>query len=97
MVNAKMRNYDYYLYGEDNGYGQAQLTEEPVGTIKMAVYVINKAVHDMIHYTKEDYIGLTNDKDIDNRYVIQYGTERLKVLYTVKCEGHKTQVFMARM
>lgn len=97
MINACVRDYDYYLYGEQDGYGQAQLSKEAVGTIKLAVFQLNKTVQNNIQYTDEEYIGFTYDKDINDSYVIQYGDERLKVLYTISAPRHKTQVFMKRM
>ena len=97
MISTNTRSYDYYLYGDNDGYGQPQLSTDVVGTVKMSVYAISKTVQNGVQYTNEDYIGLTYDQNIDDTYVIQYGTEKLKVLYTIKCPNVKTQVFMARM
>lgn len=88
-----MRNYDYYLYGEDDGYGQPTLSEEVQGTIKMAINVTSQSVQDNINYKDSQYMGLTQ-ANIDDTYVIQYGNERLKVLY-VNPRGRYKQVFMS--
>ena len=93
-----MKKYDYFLYGDKDSYGQAQLSEEVKGQVKMAVYVSNKNVQDNINYQNANYIGLTNDRDVDDKYVIQFGGERLKVLYIVDAGSkHYRQVFMSRM
>lgn len=96
MINSTMKDYDYYQYGDKDEYGQPTLGAVK-GQIKIAIFDTNKAVNDDIKYTEEDYIGLTYDKDIDNTYVIQYGNERLKVLYTIVVPNFKTQVLMKRM
>ena len=98
MINSRMRDYDYYLIGDDNGYGQHTLIRddnaEPLkqGTVKMSISTITKAVSDDIRYTDSTYIGLTHD-NIKDTYVIQYGDELLKVQY-VNPDGRYTQVFM---
>lgn len=94
MINADMRLYDYYLYEGEDGYGQPALSEDVKGSVKMAIYNSNKSVTGDIEYSGGDYIGLTNDKGISDKYVIQYGDIRLKVLYTVSCPKHLTQVMM---
>lgn len=93
MINSNMRTYNYFLYSEDNGYGQATLSTEPVGTIKMSVHNTSTGIQDNIIYKEATYVGLTHDKGINDTYVIQYGEERLKVLY-VATAGRYKQVFM---
>lgn len=95
MINANMRLYDYFTFGKDNGYGQAQLSAEPVGQIRMAINLTSQSVQDNINYKDAQYVGLTHAK-VDDTYVIQFGEERLKVL-TVNPFGRLTQVFMARI
>lgn len=92
MINADMRIYDYYTYGEDNGYGQPSLSASPQGKIKMAVNITSQSVQDNINYENSQYMGLTLSP-IDSTYVIQYGNEKLKVLY-VNPKGRYKQVFM---
>ena len=46
MINAQMRNYDYYTFGKKNSYGQPSLSEDKKGTVKMAIHLITEAVED---------------------------------------------------
>ena len=96
MINAKMKNYDYYTFGENNAYGQPQLSEEKKGTVKMAIHLITEAIDENSFYSGANYMGLTLNDAIDSTYVIQYGEEKLKVL-TVNPEGRYKQVSLARM
>lgn len=101
MINADMRNYDYYLYGEDDGYGQKMLIKdengEPIkqGTVRMVINITSQAVQDNINYKGSSYMGLTFG-NVDDTYVIQYGDEKLKVLY-VNPRGRYKQVFMSEV
>lgn len=97
MISAKQKEYDFYLYDAVNGYGQPMLSEEVKGTIKMAIFNTTKSVQDGIKYSAEEYIGLTNDKNINDTYVIQYGEIKLKVLYTTPAPRLKVQVFMEKI
>mgnify|MGYP003311878358 CR=1 FL=1 len=92
MISADMRNYEYYLYGENDAYGQPQLSEDVQGSIKMAINLTSQSVQDNINYKSANYMGLTL-MPINETYVIQYGNERLKVLY-VNPKGRYKQVFM---
>ena len=99
MINSNMRDYDYYLIGDENGYGQSTIIRddnaEPLkqGTVKLSITTITKAVSDDIRYSNASYLGLTADRNINDTYVIQYGEELLKVQYVNK-DGRLTQVFM---
>ena len=96
MINADMRLYDYFTLGTDNGYGQPTMPDKdanPVGQVKMAINITSQSIQDNINYKDSQYIGLTHAK-VDDTYVIQYGDERLKVLY-VNSMGRLNQVFMA--
>ena len=90
-----MKLYDYYLYGEPNDYGQPQLSEEAQGSIKMAISITSQIVQENIQYQHATYLGLTF-APVDDKYVIQYGDRRLKVLY-VNSAGRMKQVFMGEM
>ena len=90
MIMMEMRNYDYLTYGANDEYGQPQLSQEPQGTIKIAIYTTAQSTQDNI------YIGLTSDAEIDDKYVILKDNERLKVLY-IQPKGRWKQVFMSRM
>lgn len=88
-----MQTYNYFTYGEDNGYGQPALSASPVGQIKMAINLTSQSIQDNINYSQAQYVGLTH-ANVDDTYVIEYGTERLKVLY-VNPNGRIKQVFMS--
>ena len=92
MINTEMRFYDYFTYGEKDEYGQPQLSEETQGTIKMAINITSQSTQDNINYKDASYIGLTHAA-IDDTHVIQYGPEKLKVLY-VNPMGRYKQAFM---
>ena len=98
MINANMREYNYYLYDEPNSYGQRTIIKdnngEPViqGTVKLSIANTTTNVHDSIRYKDATYIGLTMDKNINDSFVIQYGGVKLKVLYVI--EGRYRQVFL---
>lgn len=96
MVNADMREYQYYTYGDQNAYGQAALSGSAQGVVKMAIYTTTQSVQDNINYTGATYFGLTHNAEVNNRWVIQYGGERLKVLYVTPLGRYK-QVFMAEV
>lgn len=96
MITLNMREYDFYTFGAPNGYGQPQLSKDPVGKVKLSIFATSQNVQANVNYTNANYIGLTHDKAINDTYVIKYGEERLKVLYTSK-QGRFVQVFMAKM
>lgn len=86
-----MRNYTYQKYGEQDLYGQPTLGEG--GTISMAISVISNQIGDNVMYRDAQYIGLTKGA-LDDKCVINYGTDKLKVLYVIP--GRFNQVYMAR-
>lgn len=93
MINAKMRSYEYFTYGDSDEYGQPQLSTEAAGTIKMAISNISTTTSDSIKYKDADYIGLTLAQ-VNDTYVIQYNDEKLKVRYVIP-DGRYKQVFMS--
>lgn len=95
MINTDMRTYDYFTFGDKNGYGAPTLSKTAIGTIKMAINSTSQAVQDNILFKEASYIGLTHSGDINDKFVIQYGNERLKVLYVVP-KGRLKQVFMGK-
>ena len=95
MITTEMRQYDYFTFGADDEYGQPTLSKEPVGQIKMAIYLTSQSIQDNVLFEDSTYMGLTNDTKVTSNYVIKYGEERLKVLY-VNPNGRYKQVFMAR-
>jgi hypothetical protein len=90
-----MRYYDYFTFGAENGYGQQQLSTDVMGQIKMAIFTTSQSIQDNINYKQANYIGLTHNT-INDSYVIQYGEERLKVLYIVP-KGKLKQVFLIKI
>jgi len=89
-----MKKYDYSTFGDKDEYGQKQLSEVK-GQIKMAIYTTSQGIQDNIRYKDATYVGLTHAK-VDDTYVINYGNERLKVLY-VNTQGRYKQVFMKNL
>lgn len=95
MINADMRLYNYFTFGNNSGYGQPVLSEEPVGTIKIAIYTLSQSNTNNIKYNAATYIGLTT-AEVNDTYVIEYGKERLKVLY-VNNAGRFKQVYLGEL
>ena len=93
MINAEMRLYNYHTLSSIDAYGQPQLSEN-VGTIKISINETSQAIQDNILYKDASYIGLTHAA-IDDSYIIQYGEERLKVLYVTR--GRYNMAFLKRM
>lgn len=96
MINADMRSYDYFLYGEEDKYGQPQLSDTIQGSVKMSIYSTSTNIQDNINYENAEFIGLTRDSNISNKYVIQHETDKLKVLYIIP-KGRLKQVFMIKV
>ena len=96
MINTDMHLYDYFTYGEDDGYGMPALSTEAKGKIKMAINLTSQSIQDNINYKGAQYIGLTNDANINDTYVIEYEKGQLKVLY-VNPKGRYKQVFLGEM
>ena len=98
MINADMRLYNYFTLGTKDIYGQRPIPSkdaEPEGQVKMAINISSQSIQDNINYKDAQYVGLTHAK-VDDTYIIQYGEERLKVLY-VNDKGRLNQVFMAKL
>lgn len=96
MINTDFRTYYYFSLGDNDGYGQATLSEEPTGTIKMAINISSQSVQDNINYKNAQYVGLTQDANVDDTYVIRYGKGKLKVLY-INPKGRYKQVFLGEI
>lgn len=99
MINSHMKEYNYYLFDENNAYGQKTLLKdengEPViqGTVKLSIHNTSNTIQDNLLYAGATYIGLTFNKAISDNYVVQYGNEKLKVLYVIPSNRYQ-QVFM---
>ena len=61
----------------------------------MAIYTTSQSVQANINYASANYIGLTNST-VNDTFVIEYGAEKLKVLY-VQPQGRYKQVFLVRL
>lgn len=95
MINSNMRTYNYFTFGETNDYGQAQLSQDISGTVKMCINISSQSIQDNINYKDCQYIGLTHSL-LDDSCVIEYGDKKLKVLY-VNPLGRLKQVFLAEL
>ena len=93
MINRDMRAYNYFTFDGVNSYGQPQLSEDVKGSIKIAINILNQSTQDNIKYKDASYVGLTHNTEVNDTFVIQYGEERLKVLY-VNPKGRYKQVFL---
>lgn len=96
MINTAMRDYDFYTFGEKDSYGQQHLSEDVQGTVKMAINLTSQTASDNIKYKDCTYVGLTHDKRVNDSFVIQYGNEKLKVMY-INTFGRFIQAYMAEM
>lgn len=100
MIINNMRLYDYWKVSVNEDYGQEVLpdtaTEPAAGQVKLAIYPTSTGTQDNILYANCSYVGLTYDAEIDDKYIIQYGKERLKVMYKQPIGRYK-QVFLKRV
>jgi hypothetical protein len=96
MINADVRLYDYYTFGEPDEYGQPQLSKEPIAQLKMAVYVASQSIQDNVLYKNAEYIAFTFG-DVKDNYVIDYNGQLLKVLYITPARKGFKQVMLARI
>ncbi len=69
MISTDMRIYNYYTYGEDNGYGQPSLSATPTGTIKMAINITTQSTQDNINYADAEYISAITVMRIARRHL----------------------------
>lgn len=90
-----MKDYNYYTYGDNDGYGSPVLSDTVQGSIKIAIFTTSQSVQDNIKYKGATYIGLTLSSAVNDTFVIQYGDIRLKVLYV--SPGRYKQVFLAEI
>ena len=95
MINNDYKLYNYFTFGAKDAYGQQQLSAEPVGKVKIAIYITSQAIQDNINYKNANYLGITNAL-LDDSCVIEYGTQKLKVLY-VNTQGRFNQVFLTEL
>lgn len=95
MINCDFRLYDFFTFGNKDSYGQLQLSNTAQGQIKMAIYTASQNIQDNINYSGANYIGLTTGA-INDKFVIAFGSEKLKVLY-IQPKGRYKQVFLSKL
>lgn len=99
MIYNRMRQYNYWLVAVNDLYGQEVMPSadaEPVGTVKLSIFPTSTGTQDNILYANCAYVALTYDAEIDDKYVVAYGKERLKVMYC-QPQGRMKQVFLRRV
>jgi hypothetical protein len=99
MIINGMRLYDYVKLIKNDSYGQEIIPPfdtAPLGQVKMSIYPSSVGTQENILYADCAYVGFTFNYEIDDKYVIQYGKERIKVMYD-KPYGRMIQVFMKRV
>lgn len=96
MISNSMTDYTYSTLGDKDEYGQESETLEAQGTIKLAIYSLTNTIGANIKYKDATYLALTHNKTINDSFVIHYGDEKLKVLYTIPA-GRYNQVFLSEM
>ena len=96
MINHKMRTYNYFTFGEMDDYGQAKISEDVKGSVKMAIFPTSQTVQQNILYLNAQYVGFTLDKRVNDTFVIDYEGSKLKVLYVSGPERIK-QVFLSKV
>ena len=99
MIRSDMRLYDYYKTVNNAAYGQEHLpaaNATPEGQVKLSIHPTSTGTQENILYSNCSYVGLTFDAEIDDKYVIQYGKERLKVMY-IQHRGRFRQVFLKKV
>ena len=94
MIND-FRTYDYFTFGQNDGYGQPQLSTNPQGQVKISIFTTSQSIQNNINYSNAQYIGFTHAK-VNDTYVIEYEGKKLKVLY-VNTQGRYTQVYMSEI
>lgn len=62
----------------------------------MAIYTQTTNIIDSVRYKDATYMGLTTSPLLDESAVIEYGEEKLKVLYIVP-DGRYKQVYLKNL
>lgn len=93
MIQNNMKLYNYYTLGELDDYGTNQASEEVKGQVKLSIFLQTKQLSDNSIYKETQFTALTNDKDINEKYLIEYNEKLLKVLY-INDLGRYRQVYL---
>lgn len=96
MISTNMRTYNYSTLGDKDAYAIPTLSNEPSGTIKMAIYISSQSIQENINYQDCNYVGLTTDQSVNDKMVIHFDSEKLKVLY-INPHGKYKQVFLKKL
>lgn len=98
MINTKYCVYNFFTLGPSDAYGQQTVSQQPTGQIKAAIFTRSQSAQDNILYQDAQFVGITYDTKVNDTYIIEYGTERLKVLYCSQtAQNRPRQIFLARM
>lgn len=93
MIQSNMKLYNYYVLNELDDYGTNQASEEVKGQVKLSIFLQTKQLSDNSIYKETQFTALTNDKDINEKYLIEYNEKLLKVLY-INDLGRYRQVYL---
>lgn len=93
MIQSNMKLYNYYVLDELDDYGTNQASEEVQGQVKLSIFLQTKQLSDNSIYKETQFTALTNDKDINEKYLIEYDEKLLKVLY-INDLGRYRQVYL---
>lgn len=93
MIQSNMKLYNYYVLDELDDYGTNQASEEVKGQVKLSIFLQTKQLSDNSIYKETQFTALTNDKDINEKYLIEYNEKLLKVLY-INDLGRYRQIYL---
>lgn len=99
MIANNTRLYDYWKISVNEEYGQEVLPAADAaaaGQVKLTITPTSTGTQDNILYANCAYVGITYDAEIDDKYIIQYGKERLKVKY-IQQHGKRRFVYLQRV
>ena len=93
MIQNNMKLYNYYTLDEIDDYGTNQVSEKISGQVKLSIFLQTKQLSDNSIYKEAQFTALTNDKDINEKYLIEYNNMLLKVLY-INDLGRYRQIYL---
>lgn len=99
MIIRNLRPYDFVKVRFNENLGQDIIPPNdaaPEGQVKLSIFPSSTGTQENILYSDCAYVGFTFNYEIDDKYVIQYGKERLKVMYR-QTYGRMIQVFLKRV
>ena len=93
MIQNNMKLYNYYTLSELDDYGTNQVSKQISGQVKLSIFLQTKQLSDNSIYKEVQFTALTNDKDINEKYLIEYNNMLLKVLY-INDLGRYRQIYL---